>query len=66
MSKKIKDMSLSEQHRYYDIFVEHDRSFDYVWAHYRIHHNTMYAIVRNILKGFFEEKEGEFRRLFRK
>ena len=66
INKKIKDMSFSEQQRYYNIFMEQDRSHSYMWTQHRIHHNTMKVIVRNVLRGFIKEKEKEFKRIFKK
>ena len=65
MSQKIRDIPLIGQKRYYDTFMAHDKSYDFMWHNYSIHPNTMRAIVRNVLKRFIKEKEKELEKIRR-
>ena len=66
MSQKIKDIPLINQKRYYEVFMAHDKDYEFMWCHYRIHSNTMKAIARNELKRFIKEKREKLEEIRRR
>ena len=65
MSQKMKDIPPINRKRYYEIFMAHDRDFNFMWAGYRIHPNTMKAIEKHELRAFIKEKNKDLKKIRR-